>query len=502
MPFILATSINFLQDYFKDTHDTHNIPSTIESEMNSVNESDRRKCEQNNESNRNRLKYVVELNPETNEPWINLESVIAVFETLGFEQVRLPSITTEGIHYDWDIMWTWAHYEDAIYVNVSRLELYQKINHFPGIGCLTRKDYLSTNTMSKYIPRGFSNFHDLKDYAEANPEKKFVEKLSSNEGIKLKSYKDIRFDDDGDGSNYFAQEFVENPLLIDGHMWDFGIFCVVKFLLLDLLALTLLIIGIYVVITSVDPLRVYYYTENCVIRFGKLPYVHDNFTDEDTYVVDSDKTFGQVFPAFHDYRNFSFTQMITLTSNLKKLGVSPQHIMEQVEDCIASVVASNENYIMDQVRESEATYGKYHFFELLRFDFIVDDESNIHLLEANLSPNIAQLDSDYFYHKNMYRALIRNVLDMVGIGPTSYHTLLKDEERAHELLDYLSYERFIATSPEDCMSEACQSGCELEKCQLCIKCLDKNFKFDLRVAFMEHMHSGCFKRAYPRSDVS
>lgn len=473
VPFlVVALSLNYWHDYY-ETRVRVNNSDHIDFTVNETCKRDQ------STSHKNRLKYVIELDPETNEPWINLESVVAVFETIGYEQVRLPILSTEGVHYDWDVMWTWAHHEDAIYFNYSELQLHQKINHFPGIGCLTRKDYLATWTKSKYIPKAFSNFDDLKEYAEANPSKRFVEKLSSNEGILLKNYTDIRFDEN-DGDSYFAQEFVENPMLIDGHMWDFGI---------------------YVVITSVNPLRVYYYTENCVIRFGKLPYKHNDYSDEDTYVVDSDKTFGQVFPAFHNYRNYSYTQMITLMSNLKKLGVDPKHFMEQVEDCIATVVASNENFIIEQIKESNATFGKYHFFELLRFDFIVDAELKIHLMEANLSPNIAQLDSGYVYHKNMYRALIRNVLDMVGIGPTSYQTLLKEREHGAEKLEYLSYERFIATSPDDCMSETCQNGCELEQCQLCIKCMDRNFKFDLRVAFMEHMYSGCFKRAYPRSNV-
>lgn len=466
-PFIMATSIYYLLDLaiFKESDQiTSNQSVTVGTER--------------YENFKNKLTYVAEENPDTSEPWINLESVVAVFESLGYHRVRLPSKKTEGIHYDWDIMWTWNHNDDTFFIDFSRLKLHQKINHFPGIGCLAQKDVLAENTKSKYIPRGFSSFEDLKKYAEANPTKRFVEKLSSNDGITLKTFTDIRFEATLEGDMLFAQEFVENPLLIDGHMWDFGI---------------------YVVITSVEPLRVYYYTENCVIRFGKLPYKHDDFSDEDTYVVDSDKTVGQVFPAFHDYRNFSYTHVVTLKSNLRKIGVDPQLILEQVEDCIDKVTAANEIFLIERIKEAAPSYGKYHFFELLRFDFIVDDQSNLHLLEVNLSPNIGQIDEEYFIHKNMYRALIRNVFDMVGIGPTSLHTLLK-EENGDEKLDYLSYDKFIATSPEECMSEECTS-CALEKCQLCVNCMNDNFKFDLRVAFMEHMYSGCFKRACPRSNV-
>ena len=42
--------------------------------------------------------------------------------------------------------------------------------------------------------------------------------------------------------------------------------------------------------------------------------------------------------------------------------------------------------------ESNIYYNRY-FFELVRFDFVIDEDLNVWLMEANLSPN---LSSDHF----------------------------------------------------------------------------------------------------------
>ena len=47
-------------------------------------------------------------------------------------------------------------------------------------------------------------------------------------------------------SESFVQEYVKNPLLIDGHKFD---------------------IGVYTILTSIEPLRVYAYKGDALFRF-------------------------------------------------------------------------------------------------------------------------------------------------------------------------------------------------------------------------------------------
>ena len=80
------------------------------------------------------------------------------------------------------------------------------------------------------------------EYSELNPDKLFVQKNNHHRGIKIipldKLYLKSRAS--------FVQEFIQDPLLIDGYKFD---------------------IGVYTYITSIDPLRIYVYNGDCHIRF-------------------------------------------------------------------------------------------------------------------------------------------------------------------------------------------------------------------------------------------
>lgn len=70
----------------------------------------------------------------------------------------------------------------------------------------------------------------------------FVQKQNNHRGIKIKSLKELDFNSSGS----FIQEYIDNPLLIDGYKFD---------------------IGVYTIITSIDPLRVYIYNGDILFRY-------------------------------------------------------------------------------------------------------------------------------------------------------------------------------------------------------------------------------------------
>ena len=69
----------------------------------------------------------------------------------------------------------------------------------------------------------------------------FVSKSNNHRGIQVKPLKELDLSSEGS----FVQEFVHNPLLIDGHKFD---------------------VGVYVILTSVEPLRVYWYAGDVLFR--------------------------------------------------------------------------------------------------------------------------------------------------------------------------------------------------------------------------------------------
>lgn len=159
----------------------------------------------------------------------NLRSAKRVFGRLGHEMVN-------GSHEEWDVLvsieYIFEHFPDQM----RNLKPHQRVNHFPGINYITYKAYMTTHNFYSFIPATFSfpdMVEDFKSFVVKNPKKKFVRKSDSNRGVEIVSKDKINFKKN---DNKIYQEFIENPLLVDGHAFD---------------------LGVYVLITSIDPLRIY-----------------------------------------------------------------------------------------------------------------------------------------------------------------------------------------------------------------------------------------------------
>ena len=68
-------------------------------------------------------------------------------------------------------------------------------------------------------------------------------------------------------------------------------------------------IGLYVTITSMNPLRVYIYDSDALLRFCAKPYYPFNATDLDTYVIGDDYT-----PVWE-----VFNQLLNICIKLKRM---------------------------------------------------------------------------------------------------------------------------------------------------------------------------------------
>lgn len=172
-----------------------------------------------------------------------------VFDSLGYEFVDGSN------NDDWDILWCREYpfseknsSDGDIFsrINSGHLRQEQKINHFPGTSALLIKsDMNERNAHSKFILPHFLIPYDrtkIEKFIEKNPNIKLLEKNIYNRGVRIIDPKDIDFDN----SNNFYQQFLHNPFLIDGHAFDFGVF---------------------VLITSFDPIRVYRYDADVLFRF-------------------------------------------------------------------------------------------------------------------------------------------------------------------------------------------------------------------------------------------
>ena len=244
----------------------------------------------------------------------NARSMKRVFERLGYQQVN-------GLKDDWDVLWTVGNPFEGTNLGNTVLKKHQRFNHFIGMPLLTTKKNLVTQTKSKYIPQAFqfpSQIEDFKDFIEEFPKKKFVVKNFDNRGVKIVKEDEI----DYNSSTKFVQEFVEDPLLIDDRAFDFGV---------------------YVVIASINPLRIYRYKSEVLVRFCPVPYYPFDPKNVDKYVVqESHRTVWEMpsLKKYCDEGGYSFKTSVE--SHLASRGINVDSLWEQIDDAIVTLIKKKE----------------------------------------------------------------------------------------------------------------------------------------------------------------
>lgn len=163
------------------------------------------------------------------------------------------------------------------------------------------------------------------DYVLANPDAKFVEKNYNNRGVQIVNYGEINYDE----SLKIYQVFLENPFLIDGHAFDFGI---------------------YVLITSVNPLRIYRYSDENFIRFCPEEYHPFDPDDTDKYVVDGDHLSVFEMPSFEElYVNYGYSFKRIFEHIIRERGFNVEDFWKKIDDAITSIIIQNEKKLIEAV---------------------------------------------------------------------------------------------------------------------------------------------------------
>lgn len=185
-----------------------------------------------------RLKYcVLPPNKNTESKFGRLRHVHSVLQRIGYEMTSRDK--------SWDLAWGFSDPFMAGYLDRLQIKRHQKINYFPGSKFVTQKYALAT-TDSKFIPKAFSlpaHLKKFQEYTAMNKEAQFIVKKNTHRGVRLKRVSEILKLTKKEAS--FVQEYVQSPFLVDGYKFD---------------------IGVYVVLTSVDPLRAYWYDGDVLFR--------------------------------------------------------------------------------------------------------------------------------------------------------------------------------------------------------------------------------------------
>ena len=259
------------------------------------------------------------------------------------------------------------------------------------------------------MPRHFLLPADMAAFEAAwrsTPDKQWVAKKKSHRGVhmvkSLHHAKELAAE-----GNYMIAEYVE-PLLINGHKWD---------------------VGIYAAVTRLHPLTIWRY-ENALFRFCKLPYpdVITNETDVDSYVVNGYKppwempdlkpgyTAHGVPTATSEGTNSWEVVMDYLGSDKSPVPAWSRVAFEQeISRIIVGVLRHVAPKLMEGVLELNTGHPEV-FFEMWRWDFTLDTHGKPKLMEVNMSPNLMAKVFPSGTDRAMKFGITRDLLDLVGAG--------------------------------------------------------------------------------------
>ncbi|CAJ0941734.1 unnamed protein product, partial [Mesorhabditis belari] len=395
-------------------------------------------------------------------PGENLEAtymkhIFEVFRLLGYHVITGP----QPLNVQWDVMWT---HEFPFSNDLYRHQIHgaspdQLINHVPGSGFYTSKVALATANISIGVPQAFQLPYEKEkfiEFAKENPDYLWVQKDNNHRNIEIKLLTEIDFEK----PESFVQRFVDNPLLIDNRKFD---------------------IGIYTVITSLRPLKVYILDEG-LLRFCPEDYHPFDQKKVDKYVVGDDYTpIWEMFSLKSYYIGERLNFKNSLNAYLKAQGKSPEMIWNQIRKIIAEVFYQQQEKMLT-VFES-TTLGP-RFFELSRFDFIVDDELNVYLMEANMSPN---LSSGHFKENQiLYEQVLMNIFSLIGVEKHIKKNEMNYLKSRGGLWNSFISDRDLSISIPECATEICSDCQNQEKCDLCTHCWSNDFLEILREITREH----------------
>ncbi|XP_064620214.1 tubulin polyglutamylase ttll6-like [Lineus longissimus] len=335
------------------------------------------------------------------------DSVRRVSRRYGFKEC--------GDDEDWNMFWT--DFSVAL-ERVMDMKKYQKINHFPGMSEICRKDLLARNMnrMLKLFPKDFnvfpkswclpSDYGDLMAYSRQKKHKTYILKPESGcqgKGIWLtKNVKDIK-----PHEHMVCQQYLGRPFLIDGFKFDFRI---------------------YTVVTSCDPLRIFNFKDG-LARFATTKYYEPtNHNTENVYMHLTNYAINKHSQNFvRDDEAGSKRRITTINRWWKENGYNVDKIWADVDDVIIKTLISAHPILKHNYRTCFPNHVRGSAcFEILGFDVMFDKKLKPYVVEVNHSPSF---HTDAKLDKEIKEALLWDTLNVVNFGAVDKKKCIEEERR-------------------------------------------------------------------------
>ncbi|XP_072044541.1 probable tubulin polyglutamylase ttll-15 [Amphiura filiformis] len=318
----------------------------------------------------------------------SLTHALNIFHMLGF-------VHQESHRTQWDVLW--AHESPFISGNLTnKVHRNQKVSQVPGMQQITHKAKLTTQGGLKYVPKSFLIPQQKLNFLEEVKKNKHKNRLWMQKNIEHRGNQVKKLQELDLNKESIIQEYISNPYLAQGRKMS---------------------LGIYVIVTSVDPLRVYIVDTKYVIRCTSKLYDPEDFTDPRTCITDgvdqsNAANFRLELEKGKDQITVKYKYKEDTGSNVvfAREGYDTYWIQSQLYDAVRDVFeqkwSSIKHYINPTRRDS--------FFCITRWDFVPDEDFNLHLLEANMSPNMP--DAEHPFYVSFFTSTLYSLLRISGVG--------------------------------------------------------------------------------------
>ena len=367
----------------------------------------------------------------SNSPQIRRKPKI-VFNANNTEYDVVKKVSSEILGYElsynddeeWDIYWNDLALNTDL---LPKMKPFQKINHFPGMMGLCKKNNLgrNINKMKKKFPKEYnfvpltwllpSEWNDLRSHVANNLINAFIVKpegLSQGKGI----YITTNIDCIDKTEHCVVQRYLSKPYLIDGLKFD---------------------LRIYVLVNGCDPLRIYIYKSG-IARFCT-----------DAYTAPSKANMNNLFMHLTNYAinkeatNFAFSEssqqankghkrsLESVWEHIDTHGGNSSALKEKIYECIVKTIISVQPSLTHFYRSSQPSDVKNDLcFEILGFDVIIDHRMKPYILEVNHAPSF---NTDSPLDEQVKTALLTDTFRMLHMdyrNRNRYYRTLKNSMEA------------------------------------------------------------------------
>ena len=294
---------------------------------------------------------------------------------------------------------------------IGMLPIFQKIYSYPNFKVISHKDltYLNYYNMRENFPKDFDYMPESYAYPENKTiiKNKFKNyKLDENDlwlikpktgslGAGIYIFENLKKTPDV----YLLSRYISNPHLINKLKYDFRI---------------------YVLITGLFPLKVYLYKEG-MVRFSTEEYDLDKNHINELYrhltnVAINEKNKKDYKKAVNaDTDEGSKWSLQVYQNYCKKNNIDYNHIRKQMGDIAIKSLISVLDQLINKMKEN-GSKDRNHF-KLFGFDYLLDDNLKVHLLEINDRPSLIMGDIN---DRKLKPQLVADCLNIIGIIPFSH----------------------------------------------------------------------------------